>query len=323
MKLALDARQIGGTLTFESYARSWVESYVGRTSRGLASSTRASYARSTEHYLIPFFKGRALAGITPMDVRALIATLEARKQALTSIRKNVAPLKCMMATALEEGLIATNPARHVRINTQLPQQLPQQGRPMTRAQLDRLLAEIPAKHRLFFAFLAHTGVRISEAVGLQWEDLTLVEPAHVSIRRQIYRGQPSPLKSHAARRTIPLSRGMAQALSKQAEGHLSHDGASPVFTTSAGTPIDCQNLRTKVLAPAAQRAGITRVGFHTFRHTCASVLYEGGKTTRQVAAWLGHANPAYTLKTYVHLLDDGLGDADFLDKELKLVWPWT
>jgi hypothetical protein len=33
-----------------------------------------------------------------------------------------------------------------------------------------------------------------------------------------------------------------------------------------------------------------------------------------VQEWLGHADPSFTLRTYVHLLDEGLGDADFLDE---------
>jgi hypothetical protein len=53
--------------------------------------------------------------------------------------------------------------------------------------------------------------------------------------------------------------------------------------------------------------------FHTFRHTCASMLFDAGKNVRQVADWLGHSDPAFTLRTYVHLMDGGLGDADFLD----------
>src|SRR4029450_4748465 len=56
--------------------------------------------------------------------------------------------------------------------------------------------------------------------------------------------------------------------------------------------------------------------FPAFRHTCASILFEGGKSIRQVCDWLGHADPAFTLRTYVHLLDAGLGDADFLDEAL-------
>jgi hypothetical protein len=48
-------------------------------------------------------------------------------------------------------------------------------------------------------------------------------------------------------------------------------------------------------------------------HTCASVLLENGKTIRQMSDWLGHGDPSFTLKRYVHVMDDGLGSADFLD----------
>ena len=55
------------------------------------------------------------------------------------------------------------------------------------------------------------------------------------------------------------------------------------------------------------------VGFHTFRHTCASILFARGKSIKQVQEWLGHADPGFTLRTYVHLMDEGLGSAGFLD----------
>jgi Phage integrase family len=59
------------------------------------------------------------------------------------------------------------------------------------------------------------------------------------------------------------------------------------------------------------------VTFHTFRHTCASLLFEAGRDVKQVAAWLGHADPGFTLRTYIHLMDAGIGDADFLDEAVK------
>jgi hypothetical protein len=49
------------------------------------------------------------------------------------------------------------------------------------------------------------------------------------------------------------------------------------------------------------------VSFHAFRHTYASLLFEEGRNIRQVSEWLGHADPAFTLRTYVHLLDAGVG----------------
>ena len=41
---------------------------------------------------------------------------------------------------------------------------------------------------------------------------------------------------------------------------------------------------------------------------------------KQVSAWLGHADPAFTLRTYVHLMDDGVGDATFMDDAVGNGW---
>lgn len=91
-------------------------------------------------------------------------------------------------------------------------------------------------------------------------------------------------------------------------------------------PDDAKNVYRRALAPAAIGAGFkveievdgkkktrSAVSFHTFRHTCASLLFEAGRNVKQVQAWLGHADPGFTLKTYIHLMDSGVGDATFLD----------
>jgi hypothetical protein len=86
-----------------------------------------------------------------------------------------------------------------------------------------------------------------------------------------------------------------------------------VFVTSSGDRIDGSNLMSRVLKPAGQRAGVPWVGFHTFRHTCATMLFRSGLNAKQVQMWLGHHSPAFTLATYVHLLPDDLPDASPLD----------
>lgn len=57
----------------------------------------------------------------------------------------------------------------------------------------------------------------------------------------------------------------------------------------------------------AQEAGMPWAGFHAFRHTCATRLFAAGRNAVQVQRWLGHHSPAFTLATYVHLLDDDPG----------------
>jgi integrase len=68
------------------------------------------------------------------------------------------------------------------------------------------------------------------------------------------------------------------------------------------------NLRRRVLKPAAEEACVSWVGFHAFRHTCASMLFAEGRNAVQVQRWLGHHSPAFTLSVYVHLLDGDIGE---------------
>ena len=101
---------------------------------------------------------------------------------------------------------------------------------------------------------------------------------------------------------MPLSPGMASRL--WAIG-ADRPGSDRVFTSPAGWRLNYNDVRRRVLMPATEAAGLPWVTFHTFRHTCASLLFEAGRDVKQVAAWLGHADPAFTLRTYVHLMDEG------------------
>jgi hypothetical protein len=46
-------------------------------------------------------------------------------------------------------------------------------------------------------------------------------------------------------------------------------------------------------------------------------LFEAGRNVKQVQEWLGHADPGFTLRTYVHLMDAGVGDAEFFDEAVQ------
>lgn len=85
------------------------------------------------------------------------------------------------------------------------------------------------------------------------------------------------------------------------DGHV-HPGAEQVLV-ERGAEAGSHLGREAVLA-----------GFHTFRHTCASLLFAAGMNVKQVQAWPGHADLSFTVRTYIHLMDDGVGGADFLDE---------
>jgi integrase len=80
-----------------------------------------------------------------------------------------------------------------------------------------------------------------------------------------------------------------------------------VFQSTVGTRLQKDNVRKRVIRAAAEEAGVSWCGWHTLRHTCASVLFAEGRNAVQVQRWLGHHSPSFTLDTYVHLLDGDLG----------------
>jgi integrase len=98
----------------------------------------------------------------------------------------------------------------------------------------------------------------------------------------------------------------------RARGYRGED--SFVFTAPQGGPLQYHNVRTRVLMPTVEALGLEWVVFHSFRHTCASLLFANGRDVKQVQKWLGHAKASFTLDTYVHLMDDGVGSADFMDQ---------
>jgi integrase len=158
-------------------------------------------------------------------------------------------------------------------------------------------------------------LRISEAIGLRWSDLVLDGATpHLQVRRAIVKGAIVAPKSRHGARLIPLSIELAAMLRAHRPRGAEDDAF--VFPGRAGAASDQGGLRRRVLVPAAERAGLTGVGFHTLRHTCASMLIESGLSPLRLQRWMGHHSPAFTLETYGHLIDGDLGPALDLHKEL-------
>jgi integrase len=313
------------------YADQWVAGYTGRTSRGFTEHARREYRRALELHIVPFFDGWRLAEVEPPDVRRLVRHLEDAGLAPASVVKTLTPLKAMLATAVEDGELRSNPTTGVRVNGRRDEGDEEpEAKAMTREELGRVLAHLPADWLLFFELLAKLGLRISEALGLDWSDVEFGARPTLHVRRQFYRGTLRRLKTSNGKRDLPLPAGLARRLwAARPAG-----AAGPVFATGNGTRYSDRNVRRvldrttgheaerlarkaaeagRPLPDPGDHAGVPWVGFHTFRHTCASMLFDAGKNIRQVADWLGHSDPAFTLRTYVHLMDGGLGDADFLD----------
>jgi integrase len=285
-------------LTFEEYAKGWIDTYMGRTNRGFRESTRKGYRFSLEHRAIPFFSNRTdtLAGIEPPDVRAFVKWLFGQKvhgpsPAVSTVRGHVAAVKALFATAVEDGLIGHNPATGVRIvhadAIPVESDAAELRRALDSEELAAFLGACPDEWVLFFRLLAMTGIRIGEAIELRWKDIDF-GAKRLRVRRRLYHGKVAPPKSKQGKRDIPLSTVLAQELWKRQGG-----AEELIFTSVRGCQLDRDWLWKNVLKPTAKAAGVPWAGFHTFRHTCASILFAEGKNPKQVQMWLGHSDPGW------------------------------
>jgi integrase len=334
--------------TFGEYARDWLAAYQGRTSRGFSEGTRERYRDSLELWAIPYFdtvRKRKFADIRKPDVRAFVAWLanpEARKahaKALTTasgkdysgrvlspatIQRTLAPVGAMFADAIEDGAISVANPASVRVNVQPPSvdtdELDDERRAFTPDELAAVLnAAKDAGARLLFDTLAETGVRWGELCELRGRDLKAtsagprlaIRRAYASVRITAADGTRKRTdvvklpKSDHGRRDIPLSPELARRLWR-----LQRSPDELLFRAPQGGRLNYPNTWNRVLAPALRAAGVDwGAGFHTFRHTCASLLFAEGRNVKQVSRWLGHHKASFTLDTYVHLLDDGMGEA--------------
>jgi integrase len=318
-------------VTFAQYAPQWIATYQGRTARGFREETRGEYRRDLgldddgtplvdkegkPRGAVAFFGRMRLSAIEPRDVKRYAAELSATGLSPASVKLALAPVKAMFNDAVEEGLLRSNPAAGLRVAPRaavVGEDDPEgKVKALTRDELRRLLKEVPDDHRLLVELIAHTGVRISEAVALQWRDVDF-EQRRLHVRRRLYRGDVAAPKSRAGRRSIRLSRGMSENLWELRRTARPPGETTPIFPSRAGTPFNPSNLFNNVLKPAARGAGVPWAGFHTLRHTAATLRFQAGWNVKQVQQLLGHHKASFTLDTYIHHLPDDEPEPDFLD----------
>src|SRR5262249_2608027 len=110
------------------------------------------------------------AEIEPRHLKQYAAQLTARGLAPHTVRLALVPVKLLLSTAYEEGLIRSNPALGLRltINSAQPEDTEEKVKALTEQELARLLAQVPGQWWLLITVIAHCGLRVSEALPLRW-----------------------------------------------------------------------------------------------------------------------------------------------------------
>jgi len=222
-----------------------------------------------------------------------------------------ATLRAMLNAAVDDGVIAANPAdkmgRHLKlVPTTATRQ--EEIKAMTREQLAAFLAaaQVTADDRrqaALFLTLARTGMRLGEAFALQWPDIDF-EAREIRVARAFSNGRlETPKSGHG--RTVDMSRQLAGVLrhlqvERNAEKLTRGWPVVPpwVFCSETGTPLNKSNVR-RAFNRLLKRAGLpAHFSPHCLRHTFASLLLQQGESPVYVQRQLGHASIKLTVDTY-------------------------
>lgn len=278
--------------------------------RGLAANTLTSYRRDLRRYA-EFLGERGVEDVDGVDEQVVSAFLMRLREggtdhpplSATSAGRTVVAVRGFHRFCVADGLAIADPAAGVRPPAparRLPKALPL-------ADVESILeasgsagTTLALRDRSLLEVLYGTGARISEAVGLDVDDVDRVEGT-VVLRGKGGKERIVPIGSYAL---AALDAYLTRARPELAAVGTS-ERAGALFLNARGGRLSRQSAWT-VLVKAADRAGVTRdVSPHTLRHSFATHLLEGGADVRVVQELLGHASVTttqiYTLVTVDNL----------------------
>jgi integrase/recombinase XerC len=232
------------------------------------------------------------ASISPLDLRQYVSDLHIAGYARSSISRRLASLRSFFRFAQREGTVDSNPAKPLR-NPRKQRALPHF---LTSEEVERLLlapdtsGKMGARDLAILETMYSTGVRVSELVGMNVQDLDLAEGV-TRIRGKGKRERFAPLGSFAVG-------AIEHWLETRADGEL--DREDPVFVNRLGTRLSTRSVGRMLEKYIAQTGLNRRTTPHTLRHSFATHLLDRGADIRSVQELLGHRS-LVTTQIYTHL----------------------
>ncbi|GAB2616299.1 hypothetical protein GCM10027168_55980 [Streptomyces capparidis] len=309
--------------TFRQFADRWLKTLTTDPTTQVAVETRLRL------HVFPRIGSRPLDSFRPSHVQELVRALEEAPMSGSYARTIYANVRAVLSAAVDDGLINRNPCAAKSVRP--PSINADRVVPWLPEQVLAVRAALPDRYRAMVDAGAGCGLRQGEIIGLAEDDAVDFEAGTIHVVRQVklIRGKAvfAPPKCNKER-DVPLPSSVAASL----RAHM--DGVKPVavtlpwkkpdgplvtkrllFTNGAGGIVWRSNFNAQHWKPALAAAGLIPTpppgepysaarehGMHALRHFYASVLLDAGENIRAVSEYLGHADPALTLRVYAHLM---------------------
>jgi integrase/recombinase XerC len=241
-------------------------------------------------------------------VRGFLTHLGTQQYSAATMARKIATLRSFYKWADRRGYSAGNPMTVIRT----PRQAKRLPKAISIEQVEKLLSApgdnevLGRRDRAMLETLYSTGIRVSELVGLAYEDLDLAGEA-LRVRGKGKKERIVPLGSHAigaVQRYLDMLRNDSKF------GPIVRGGGQglPLFVNKHGGRLSSRSVRRK-LDKYLKQAGLDpSISPHTLRHSFATHLLDNGADLRSVQELLGHQSLS-TTQVYTHLTTHRLQDA--------------
>ncbi|MEU7200110.1 site-specific integrase [Streptomyces sp. NPDC045470] len=310
-------------ITLKSYAEKWLRTHTADVSSQIVAEQRLRL------HAFPVLGSRPLDSFRPEHIRELVSALEANPAVSGAYARNIyGDVRAVLSAAVDDGLLPRNPcsAKSVRPPAVERRRLV----PWLPTEVHAVRAALPRRYRTMVDTGAGCGLRQGEIVGLA-EDALDFEGGVLRVVRQVklIRGKAvfSPPKC-GKERDVPLPSSVAEAIRVHMDAFKPVEITLPwrkpdgpkvsarlLFTNTAGGVVWRSNFNIQEWKPALAVAGLIpdageggkyesarAHGMHALRHFYASLLLEAGESIKAVSQYLGHTDPALTLRVYAHLM---------------------
>ena len=272
---------------FEQVADDWNTEYRTKISDlNYRKSMRYSYEK-----ILEYFSGNYIDEINPTDIYTYINKLIRQKYAQKTISTHKSALKMIFDFAMFNGIIKSNPVAVIK----LPSNLPKQARKIP---TDEELATVNAHYEGFSFlpyFLLNTGLRISEALALDYEDIDF-DAKEIKVYKHLLHDGNNPIieqktKTINSQRTVVLLDRVAEKMNKTKTG--------VIFCNSSGKHLTKRELAYKW--SKWQKENNCSVTAHQLRHGYATMLFEAGIDLKDAQDLMGHSDIKTTQSIYTHI----------------------
>jgi integrase len=267
-----------------------VDHYVKQELSVLRYGTQQSHLSTLRRWILPRWGDCLLEQVKAVDVEEWLRSLPLAPKSKINIRSL---FHLVYVHAQRWELTDGNPIDLVR-QSGGRKTIP---RTLSAREIGLLLRQLAEPYRTMVLVAGCLGLRVSEIIGLQWgdfnwEDLTLL------VKRSVVHGRIGDTKTEASQLPLPIDTRLARILQEHWKRSVYRQPQDWVFANRDGRPRWQESILHRQLKPAAMRAGLGRIGWHTFRHSYSTLLRAAHVDLKVQQELLRHSTIQSTVNIY-------------------------